>query len=246
MTPPELAWRSAGLTSQGLRGAANQDAFLSDDGRGLWLVADGMGGHRGGEVAAGAICDKLAAIELSDTLSRSIGQIETALREVNRDLRALARAEAPDTVIGATLAAVLIQGRHAICLWSGDSRAYLARREEIFLLTRDHKLVDELVATGEVEGSAAPSHPSRHIVTRAVGATDVLEIDLNHVTLQAEDRLLLCTDGVSDRLTVADLADALALPVEACVRTAIDIARRSGGSDDATAIAIDILAGEKA
>lgn len=235
-----LDWTSAAESRKGVRRVVNEDAFLDSGETGLWAVADGMGGHDAGDVASAAIRDELAGLALAPTINECIARIETGLRRVNTRLRTAAEARGPDSVIGSTFAALLIRGRHAVCLWSGDSRAYLARDGSLYLLTRDHKLVHDLVEAGEIQASDADGHPQRHVITRAIGAEETVRLDLNHVTLAEGDRLLLCTDGLSDKLDPAAIALGMTEPPETCVRWLMDASDRAGRTDDSTAIAIAI------
>lgn len=237
----QLSWRSAGLSRKGPRREVNEDAFLDASERGLWVVADGMGGHAAGDLASDGICRELGALDLNPTINECIARIESTLRRVNTSLRNEARSRGPDVLIGSTFAGLLIRGRHAVCLWSGDSRAYLARGDTLFQLTRDHKLVEDMVCSGELCAGDAARHPHRHIVTRAIGADDAVHIDLNHVTLTTGDRLLLCTDGLSDCLDPQTIADILQNDPETCVQALLDTGDRRGRKDDATAIAVTIL-----
>jgi serine/threonine protein phosphatase PrpC len=237
----QLAWRSAGLSRKGPRREVNEDAFLDASERGLWVVADGMGGHSAGDLASDGICRELGALELNPTITECIARIEASLRRVNTSLRNEARARGPEVLIGSTFAGVLIRGRHAVCLWSGDSRAYLCRGDALFQLTRDHKLVEDMVCSGEICAADMAHHPHRHIITRAIGTEDSVHIDLNHVTLTAGDRLLLCTDGLSDCLDPTTIADTMQEdPVETVTRL-LDAGDAGGRKDDATAIAITIV-----
>lgn len=237
----QLAWRSAGLSRKGPSRKINEDAFLDAGERGLWAVADGMGGHDAGDLASDGICRELEALELNPTLNECIARIEAGLRRLNSSLRKEARARGPETLIGSTFAGVLIRGRHAVCLWSGDSRTYLSRGDALFQLTRDHKLVEDMVGSGEICAADAARHPHRHIITKAIGADDSIHIDLNHVTLTTGDRLLLCTDGLSDCLDPETIADTMQDDPAETVARLLDAGDARGRRDDATAIAITIV-----
>ncbi|MDF1791794.1 MAG: protein phosphatase 2C domain-containing protein [Thalassobaculaceae bacterium] len=241
----QLSWRSAGQSRKGPRRAVNEDAFLDASERGLWVVADGMGGHAAGDLASDEICRELGALELNPTINECIARIEACLRRVNTSLRNEARARGPEVLIGSTFAAVLIRGRHAVCLWSGDSRAYLSRDDALFQLTRDHKLVEDMVCAGEIGAADVAHHPHRHIITRAIGAEASVHIDLNHVTLTTGDRLLLCTDGLSDCLDPATIAGTMRDDPADAVACLLDAGDAQGRKDDATAVAITIT-GESA
>lgn len=237
----QLAWRSAGMSRKGPRRKINEDAFLDAGERGLWAVADGIGGHDSGDLASDGICRELAGVELNSTINECIARIEASLRLLNTNLRNEARSRGPGVLIGSTFSGVLIRGQHAVCLWSGDSRTYLCRGDALFQLTRDHKLVEEMVYSGEICAADAIHHPHRHIITRAIGAEDSVHIDLNHVTLTIGDRLLLCTDGLSDCLDPETIADIMQDDPLKTVARLLDEGDARGRKDDATAIAITIV-----
>jgi serine/threonine protein phosphatase PrpC len=164
---------------------------------GLWVVADGMGGHDSGEVASAAIVDALAAIPENANLEEFVASAVEALRGVNASLRALARSAPQPTTIGSTVVAVAISAGQMRCLWAGDSRAYRVRGADITQITRDHSLVQDLVAAGLVKADEAEAHPQAHVITRAVGAADDLELECVSGDAQPDDVFLLASDGLT-------------------------------------------------
>jgi serine/threonine protein phosphatase PrpC len=187
----------------GLVRAINEDRVFDCPDRRLWAVADGMGGHAGGDLAAQAVVDRLRALTTGERTIRftdmlvALGQANGDIRQRNDRLRAGA---------GATVIAAMIDGGTAHIAWAGDSRAYRLRQESLDLLTRDHSLVQELVDAGLLAADRAESHPQSHVVTRALGVDDDPRLQTVSVLLKPGDRLLLCSDGLSRSLQEADAA----------------------------------------
>lgn len=203
-------YRSAALTHTGRVREHNEDAILARPEVGLWAVADGMGGHAAGEVASTMIVKALGALERPPRLADFVDRIEDTLIDANRALRALAR-ERGVGVIGATVVVLVGAGEHMLCLWAGDSRAYRAGAAGLERLTRDHSVVEELLAQGTLTAQQAENHPQANAITRAVGAADSLHLDVTACRWGPNDLFLLCSDGltkvVPDPLLDALLAD---------------------------------------
>jgi len=187
----------ASRTHVGLRRALNEDRILDRAECGLWVVADGMGGHDAGEVASAAVVDGLALIPAQPAPEALSGSAVAALQEVNRSLIELARSGFPRRTIGTTVVGLVIGDGEFRCFWAGDSRAYRVRGETIVQLTRDHSLVRELVAAGMLAAEDAESHPDAHVVTRAVGASDELKVDVVAGDALSGDIFLLASDGLT-------------------------------------------------
>lgn len=195
---PHLApfsFRSLAATHPGCVRKLNEDACLDRAQVGLWAVADGMGGHKAGDVASEAIVEALAGISTFGSAFAFRRAVRAALLAVNAQLRRKAAEEYKDT-IGSTVVTLLAHEGHYACIWAGDSRAYLRRRGALQQLTRDHSLVQELVAAGSLDAAGARRHPHAHVVTRAVGAGDHLDLDFVYGPIEAGDRFLLCSDGL--------------------------------------------------
>jgi PPM family protein phosphatase len=226
----------AGLTNRGMVRDRNEDSILTDPTGTLWAVADGMGGYGNGDVASDIVIDCLAKIP--DGVDPGAALV-ARLKEAN-DL-VLERQRAPGMGrMGSTVVAVLIARAVAHVAWAGDSRAYLLRGGHLRPLTRDHSVVQEMVDRGELSPEEAESHPESHMVTRAVGGSDDLEVDLVSVPLAVGDRLLLCSDGLTrcvyEPTVEALLRDAIS-PEDACqrlLREALD----SGAPDNVSAITV--------
>lgn len=172
---------------------------------GLWAVADGMGGHEAGEVASSAIVEALASLPEDPDLDRLVAGAIDALRGVNASLRALGQSSPRPTTIGSTVVALAISAGRYRCIWAGDSRAYRVRGPEITQITSDHSLVQDLVAAGLVNADEAETHPQAHVITRAVGAGDTLEVESVTGDAQTGDIFLLASDGLTRVVTTGEI-----------------------------------------
>lgn len=189
-------------THVGLVRAENEDAVAIHPAGGLWAVADGMGGHRHGRFASDAIVARLCAADPGGGFDAAVEAVRQAIAAANAQVAARARAEA--TTIGSTVAALVVAQGRAACLWAGDSRIYRFRNDELTRLTNDHTLARRMRESGrDVEENAT------HVLTRAVGVED--RLDLDEATSEALDGdvFLLCSDGVTGCLDDREIAAAL-------------------------------------
>ncbi len=193
-------WDSVALSHVGNIRKLNEDACLERPDVGLWIVADGMGGHSSGDYASTMIVDAFRTITLPEKLAARVDLIEDGLLEVNRNLREEALRRGADTTIGSTVVLLLAYEYQVILLWAGDSRAYCFREGQLSRLTQDHTQVEELVEEGVLLRDDAENHPSANVVTRAVGAMDELYIDLDNHDIEPGDIYLLCSDGLNKEL----------------------------------------------
>jgi protein phosphatase len=206
----ELHWSSASRTDVGMVRKLNEDSVLDLPELGLWMVADGMGGHAAGDFASGAIVAALASIPPPASLGALLGEVRQRLQNVNRRLNEEARTRR-EQVIGSTVVALLIFGGHGVVVWAGDSRAYRYRCGEFIQLTRDHSQVEELVRLGLLTRDGIEGHPAANVITRAVGVADFLELDSEMFALNEDDIFLLCSDGLYRELDDDAIKDCLAL-----------------------------------
>jgi protein phosphatase len=190
-----LHWSSASRTDVGMVRKLNEDSVLDLPELGLWMVADGMGGHAAGDFASGAIVSGLASIPPPASLGDLLGEVRQRLQTVNRQLNEEARTRR-EQVIGSTVVALLAFGGHGVVVWAGDSRAYRYRRGELIQLTRDHSQVEELVRLGLLTPDGVEGHPAANVITRAVGVAEFLDLDSEMFTLAEDDTYLLCSDGL--------------------------------------------------
>lgn len=238
MSESSFTWASAGATDVGCVRQVNEDTFLELPDSGLWVVADGMGGHTAGDYASGLIVEALGDVGCHDDADEFLDDVERRLIEVNR--RLFERALETERTIGSTVAAVLAFRNYFVALWAGDSRVYRRSSEGLEQITRDHSQVEELVALGELAREDAESHPMANVITRAVGGARRLRLEARLQGLADFDRVLVCSDGLFKDLRHDDLDRLLSdgTAAEACERL-IDEARARGGGDNITAIVID-------
>jgi serine/threonine protein phosphatase PrpC len=207
-TPSSLSFRSVSLTHSGCRRTVNEDRILDRPDLGFWAVADGMGGHEGGDVAASRLVEALACI---DHRSSGYTRLTDIVREVDKVNSALFERDAGLGPVagGSTVVTLLAHDGHYACLWAGDSRAYLLRAGKLAPITRDHSIVQQLVDGGIVGESERRSHPSSHVVTRAVGATPQVELERRFAPIETGDIFLLCSDGLTACLEDREIAQFL-------------------------------------
>ncbi|MGZ8733630.1 MAG: Stp1/IreP family PP2C-type Ser/Thr phosphatase [Acidimicrobiia bacterium] len=216
----------------------NEDRFLVEVGLRLFAVADGMGGHQAGEVAS------TTAIEALRAAIAAGRPLDDAIIEANRAVYEKASTDHSLTGMGTTLTAIAVGSERAVVVGHvGDSRAYLARAGTFEQITEDHSLVEEMVREGRITEDQALVHPQRSIITRALGIDAEIDVDLYPVELQADDRILICSDGLTDMLRPTEIARILRQendPQRAADALA-DAANANGGIDNVTAVVIAAL-----
>lgn len=194
-------------THPGLVRAANEDAFCDRGSDGLWAVADGMGGHAAGDWASRALAEALAAAALPPELESAADSAASAIHRANARIRA--EAERRGAQMGSTVVALVVcEGRFAV-LWVGDSRAYLLRGGQLVQLSRDHTQVQEMVDRGLIAAHEARDHPRGHVLSRAVGVRDRLEIDAVVDEVEPGDIFLLCSDGLTGEVDDTEITRVL-------------------------------------
>jgi protein phosphatase len=216
----------------------NEDSILVDPAHGLYAVADGMGGHRAGEVASATAIESLKAAYLGGQ------RLDEAMESANAAVFTKAAHDASMRGMGTTLTAVVVDDGTAVLGHVGDSRAYLMRDGSVTQLTDDHSLVEQLVREGRLSPEEALTHPQRAIITRALGVDAEVEVDTYRVDLKPGDRLLLCSDGLTNMLsddTIAVTLRRYADPQQAA-DTLVDMANQAGGDDNITVVVVDALA----
>jgi serine/threonine protein phosphatase PrpC len=245
-----------GLTDVGRKRRHNEDAYLIDEERGLFVVADGMGGHAAGEVASRitveSIQEYIAATEEEHESSWPFGfnsrvslegnRLTTAVEKANEKVMRAVQNRPELKGMGTTVVAALFDGERATLVHVGDSRAYLFRDGELRRLTDDHSWVQEQVNAGILSEDEAKSHPLKNVVTRALGGAAHVSVDLIEVPVRAGDRYLLCSDGLTGMLPDEELYEHFrtAAALDATVRTLIEVANSHGGVDNITAILVEV------
>ncbi|MEV4667012.1 PP2C family protein-serine/threonine phosphatase [Microbacterium sp. LWO12-1.2] len=233
-----LSW--AGVTDQGRRRDNNQDAFLADFP--LFIVADGMGGHAGGEIASQSTVSRLQAVVSGGPVTRPA--IETALEQAVGDI-----ADHPETTdegTGTTLTGVFLDLAEDEPQWValniGDSRVYLLRDDRLIQVTTDHSVVQELIAAGKLSPEEAEGHPYSNVITRAVGASELTAPDYITIDVRAGDRFVICSDGLTKELTDYGIQHFLREHAEPgpAVDAMLAAALENGGRDNVTLIIVQV------
>jgi protein phosphatase len=215
----------------------NEDAFLVDPGHALFAVADGVGGHRGGEVASRTAIEALRAAVAS---GRSV---QDAITSANEAVIERARADAELTGMGTTMTAMVVADGQVLIGHVGDSRAYLLHDGALSRVTEDHSLVEELVREGRLTPEQAESHPRRNIVTRALGLDEPVEVDVYPLDVVQGDRIILCSDGLTTMVRERDIeriARGEPDPQRAAEQL-VDAANDAGGEDNTSVVVVDVL-----
>jgi PPM family protein phosphatase len=211
----------------------NEDAVLVEPP--LFAVADGMGGHRGGQVASQVALETLEQLEADDG-----GSLAEHVRGANRAVWERAERDEQLSGMGTTLTAVRVNGTSAVLVHVGDSRAYLMRDGELRKLTTDHTLVDRMVRSGEITEAEADVHPHKNVLTRALGTDPEVDVDERSVALEDGDRLLLCSDGLTGMVTeeqIRAILEANPAPQTAAERL-VRAANRAGGVDNISVVVL--------
>jgi serine/threonine protein phosphatase PrpC len=234
----------AAATDVGRMRKNNEDSYLSS--QPVAAVADGMGGHSAGEVASAIAIEELAALRDRGPWANetdATDDLKQAILRANRRIREMAARDRKLNGMGTTLVALLEDGDMVHVANVGDSRGYLLRQGELSQVTVDHSLVQELVDDGRLSPEDAERHPQRSVITRALGIDPEVEFDLFTYKLQVGDRLLLCSDGLSDVVEPAQIRKVL-LKVPSAQRAArelVSVANANGGPDNITVIVVDAV-----
>ena len=252
--PAPLRRSGYALTDLGRKRQLNEDAYYFDDQLGLYVVADGMGGHAAGEVASHEAVEALYGM-----VKRGVGKLRELVDPVDEvDMRAacrlmesavqaatyfvfsIAEIDREKSGMGTTISALLILGDYAITAQVGDSRIYLVRDGAVEQLTEDHTLIAWQLKQGLITPQEAARSPHKNVITRAVGNREYVQVDTRAVAVTAGVRILLCSDGLHGYLRDEDIPTVVALGGETSVRRFIDIANERGGKDNITAILLEL------
>jgi len=239
-----MAFDCATRTHVGHRRKLNEDAVLDRGQHGLWAVADGMGGHEAGEVASAMVVEALDSFADAGSIEHRIEKVIAVLEAVNLSLHDMGRASISQRTIGTTVVGLVADGKQYRCFWVGDSRAYRLRAASIVQLTRDHSLVQDLVDAGMIEPEEAEMHPNSNVVTRAVGASERLQIDTVGGPLDGGDTFLLASDGLTRLVRPEEIAVQLASPdLDAAADCLIELALDRGAPDNVSLIVVRFRSG---
>ncbi|MEM7115446.1 MAG: Stp1/IreP family PP2C-type Ser/Thr phosphatase [Chloroflexota bacterium] len=258
--PTSYAHDVGAISDVGMARQLNEDSFmtlaLTQNNRsvnqpiGIYVVADGMGGHEGGEIASGLVTQVMAQTAVSDLLTPATSHQELpdyanwiiqAVQQANTAV--FQHAQSAQNDMGTTVVATLVVGDTAYVAHVGDSRAYLVNESGIQSITTDHSLVERYIAAGQLTPEEARHHPQANIVYRTIGEKPVVEVDMQQLTLAPDDCILLCSDGLNGMITdetIAQIVQRAASPQAAC-RTLIEAANLAGGDDNVTAVLVKLI-----
>ena len=240
------------VSDVGLKRKSNEDSYCVNHDEGLYVVADGMGGHAAGEVASGlavsTIEDYIKFTSVKENASSNSGldggltpngrRLKTSIYQANQRLLEYTQQRAECDGMATTIVAVLVEEGVAEIAHVGDSRVYLIRDNAIRCMTTDHSWVNEQVQSGMMDTDQARHHPLRNVVTRAIGGDTILEVDVQSIELELGDRLLLCSDGLpsmvaDDEILQIVLSDGGSLKQ---AEKLVKAANLNGGEDNTTAV----------
>ena len=234
-------WRSAARTDAGKVRSRNEDAFLDSPRQGLWVVADGMGGHQGGDIASQLIVASLAELPVQADFDARLTGIRQCLHWLNRRMgqELTVSDQHADNLMGSTVVALLLEGQRGACVWAGDSRCYLWRGRQLYQLSRDHSLQQQLMDEHAMSSEQAQAQPGARALTRAIGASEHLNLSVVELEVLPDDVFLLCSDGLYQNLSHSEMGNALSLisPQVALARL-FDGVLRGDARDNISAVVI--------
>ncbi|MGJ8680388.1 PP2C family protein-serine/threonine phosphatase [Paraglaciecola sp.] len=233
-----FTWKSIGKTDVGTVRKVNEDNFLDAPQVKMWCVADGMGGHAKGDVASKMIVDYLECLATPDHYPLNAAQIKERLCAVNDRLVDMAIEQ--NAVIGSTVVVLIFDDNQAHCIWAGDSRIYRLRHNQLTRVTTDHSQVEEMVQAGLLSPEEAENHPKANVITRAVGASEILNLDVVSDTLQAGDKYFLCSDGLNKVMEDNEIEESLNnIPLHSITQVMIDRSLERMARDNVTVIVVE-------
>ena len=247
-----MMWYGEGLTDTGCVRLSNQDAYLVNNERGLWIVADGMGSHQHSAIASQMVVDAINIFLGRFAASGTLAQphhwetiLHKAVNHAHDQIRAKVKAQPELAGMGTTVVLAFMPGPgsdHLYIAHAGDSRAYLFRDTTLTLLTRDHTLLEERIRDGWLPKDTPASHQLGHVLTKAIGLETGVDADCSHLALQPADTILLCSDGLikmlNDEGIRGVLLDSLQDSSQDPCRRLILEANRLGGHDNVTVVIV--------
>lgn len=246
---------SSALSDIGRKRQSNEDAFLVDESLGLYVVADGMGGHAAGEVASQETVETVHGMVLRERqkltaftgypppmkeIKPILRLLESAVQAATYHVFGMAEHMPEHTGMGTTVSALLLAGKCAFTAQVGDSRVYQVRDGRARQITEDHTLVAWQVKEGLLSADEAERSPHKNIITRAVGSHDYVQVDTSIVDVRVGDAFMVCSDGLHEYLATEELPSIVALGPKVATERLIDLACNRGGKDNITAIVVQI------
>jgi protein phosphatase len=241
-----LSLAFAAATDTGCKRANNEDSFGYNTDPHLYVVCDGVGGALAGEVASNtAVRTFIESFEARDREAPIESRLLHSIEEANRAVRDLSTNNPEFSHMGTTLVCACVDGARAVIGNVGDSRAYLIREGGCFQITQDHSLIEEQLQNGMLTQEMAENSSLRSVITRAIGMAETVQPDFFAATLQAEDMLLLASDGLTRYLMPAEIASIALVGVELPVicKEFVECAKQRGGADNITCIVLRAMVG---
>lgn len=232
---------SHGKTSVGMKRTGNEDSFYHDDTIGLYIVADGMGGHNAGEVASNIAVKSIKEhIIKQEVLNES--SLSDAIYIANGNIFKQAKRNTQYSGMGTTVTSMLIKNASATLCHVGDSRAYLLSEGKLVQLTEDHTYVNEQFRNGFISYEQMGTHTMRNVLTRSIGFSEYVKVDSQKIVIHPGNRFILCSDGLTHMVKDDIISELVSMPdIYHAASTLIDVANANGGDDNITVIIIDVI-----
>lgn len=238
MVKINFRYDSWGISHVGCVRELNEDRYLTLSKCGIWLVADGMGGHEAGELASESIINHVGSIGQASSASDLSARLTDRLTKANDEIQELSK-QRDGAVIGSTVIALLAYEKNFACVWSGDSRLYRIRDGEIEQVSKDHTEAQQLLDEGTISKEEAEVWPRKNVITRAVGVMPNLAIDVIHGEIKETDSYLLCSDGLTEHINDHEILDIVygRKPQNACEKL-INLTLERGAIDNVTVVIV--------
>ncbi|MCB0418073.1 MAG: Stp1/IreP family PP2C-type Ser/Thr phosphatase [Bdellovibrionaceae bacterium] len=229
------------ITDIGMKRKVNQDAYLKDDQSLFYVVADGMGGHKGGEVASKIAVDEMGKYYKENPNQSGRDVLDKAINRSCAEIHKQSQENEELSGMGTTVVSILFQDDTAYIGQVGDSRAYLLQGQGIWQVTEDHSLINEEIRAGRLEAHQASGFQFKNVITRSVGYESQVAVDIYRRRVRVGDTFLLCTDGLSGLVEISEIAqEILAHGPEMGLKKLVSMANARGGEDNITGIVIRV------
>ena len=220
----------------------NEDRSHNDAGNGVFVVADGMGGHEAGDFASEAIVSELRTMPAVTSAVQLNDEFHSRMFSANGKIRRHAATLGND-VIGSTVVGLLVFGQAYRCIWAGDSRAYLLRGDMLVQLTRDHTEMQDLISRGLLTPTEAENYPRKNVITNAIGVSDYIDLARTDGIIENYDMFLLCSDGLTGHVSNEEIGDIMAgRRTRDICEMLVELALERGGTDNITVSAVQFIA----
>jgi serine/threonine-protein phosphatase Stp1 len=234
-----MVFNSSAITHVGMVRKLNEDSCAERSDIGVWVVADGMGGHAAGEVASKAVTDAIKGLGHANNFDEMHTAVKRSLEDANHQLLEQADNYEDERVPGSTVVVLIINGTQGAVVWCGDSRIYRCSDHQLVQLTRDHSHVQELVDQGLIKAEDAESHAMANVITRAIGIVEPAEIESRVMEVEPDDQFLLCSDGLSRMVSDTEIKAIMANKnSEEIVQSLLHTALVRGATDNVTVICV--------